>query len=139
MSENLLTFNSALLTHLGTSITAISQSLHAHNCFLLDHSHFKKAAYISHRAKGAYIANICRPDAFNSSSKYAKIRDPKIEDVKLINRVITSMKTNREYVHTLQHLDDTSVKIIVLADVSFTSNEDRKSHLGLIIAGTVKT
>jgi hypothetical protein len=45
-----------------------------------------KAQYIAHRARGAYIATVCQPEAAFELSSAAQVTDPTEEDVKKLNK-----------------------------------------------------
>ncbi|KAI1002480.1 hypothetical protein K3495_g5719 [Podosphaera aphanis] len=90
-----------------------------------------KDTYVAQRARGAYIASVSQPQAAFVLSFAAQVTEPKIDDVKFLNKCLAwQMKgATLKYVQ----LDWNSTKIIAFTDSSFANNVDLSSQIGYVI------
>ncbi|KAK6218082.1 hypothetical protein QIS74_02513 [Colletotrichum tabaci] len=92
-----------------------------------------KQDYVQQRARGAYIASICQPEACFDLSTAAQQQDPTDEDIKNLNRRIEWQMKSLDRGLTFVPLDLSSAKLFVFVDGSFANNRDMTSQLGFII------
>ena len=89
--------------------------------------------YLEQRARGAYLASICQPEASFDLSVAAQVQKPEDEDFKKINK-----RLQWQIDHPCRGLryipiDLTTAKLMVFADGSFANNKDMSSQLGFIL------
>ena len=88
---------------------------------------------LKQRARGAYIASICQPEAAFDCSIAAQHQNPGKEDVKALNKHLEwQMKNLDRGLHYIP-LDLESAKIFVFVDGSFANNHDLSSQIGYVI------
>jgi hypothetical protein len=89
--------------------------------------------YMEQRARGAYIASICQPEASFDLSAAAQIQQPADEDYVKLNRRLQwqakSLQRGLRYVP----LDLATAKLVVFTDGSFANNQDLSSQLGYLL------
>ena len=90
------------------------------------------------RAKGAYIASICQPEAFFNLSYTAQVKDSQDEDIKHLNKQLQWQHNNSFQGLTFISLDPTFLQIIAFTDSSFVNNSDMSSQIGFVITLTEK-
>lgn len=93
-----------------------------------------KNSYIAQRARGAYVATMCQPEAAYDLSFAAQIRDPQITDIQRLNRRLTWQQNNSLRGLKFIPLDISTLKLVVFTDSSFATNPDYSSQLGYVIA-----
>jgi hypothetical protein len=95
--------------------------------------------YMEQRARGAYIATVCQPEASFDLSIAAQHQDPKPDDVLILNRRIKWQMENIDRGITYVPLDLSTAKLYVFVDGSFINNKDLSSQLGyeVILANEV--
>ncbi|POS84537.1 hypothetical protein EPUL_004867 [Erysiphe pulchra] len=93
-----------------------------------------KNSYIAQRARGAYVATMCQPEATYDLSFAAQIRDPQITDIQRLNRRLTWQQNNSLRGLKFIPLDISTLKLVVFTDSSFATNPDYSSQLGYVIA-----
>jgi hypothetical protein len=90
--------------------------------------------YLEQRARGAYIASICQPEATFDLSVAAQAQLPMDEDCTKLNKrlgwQIDNLARGLRYVP----LDLTIAKLIVFVDGSFANNRDLSSQIGFVLA-----
>jgi len=90
--------------------------------------------YMEQRARGAYIASICQPEASFDLSAAAQIQQPTDGDFEKLNRRLQwqaeNLKRGLQYVP----LDLATAKLMVFTDGSFANNQDLSSQLGYLVA-----
>ncbi|KAJ4159560.1 uncharacterized protein LMH87_008458 [Akanthomyces muscarius] len=92
-----------------------------------------KQEYIEERARGAYIASICQPEAAFDLSVAAQQQEPTEDDFrKLSNRLQWQIDNQRRGLHYVP-FDFAKAKLFVFVDGSFANNKDLSSQLGYII------
>ncbi|EKD18830.1 hypothetical protein MBM_03072 [Drepanopeziza brunnea f. sp. 'multigermtubi' MB_m1] len=88
--------------------------------------------YLEQRARRAYLATICYPEASCALSIAAQHQEPKDEDYKALNKVIQWLidhPTRR--IHYVP-LDLRTAKLFVFVDRAFANNADLSSQIGFV-------
>ncbi|KAF1939129.1 hypothetical protein EJ02DRAFT_457279, partial [Clathrospora elynae] len=90
--------------------------------------------YTEQRARGAYIASTCQPEASFNLSIAAQAQQPSNEDINALNKHLRWQMENLDrglcYV-PVNLVDD--AKLMVFVDGSFANNSDLSSQLGFIL------
>ena len=81
-----------------------------------------KQAYLEQRARGAYIATICQPEAAFDLSSAAQHQDPGKEEIKALNKRLQWQMENQERGLRYISLTLPQAKIFVFINGSFTNN-----------------
>ena len=89
--------------------------------------------YAEQRARGAYIATICQPEAAFDLSTAAQQKEPLQEDIATLNRRITWQINNSKRGLTYIPIQLETAKLFVFVDGSFANNQDLSSQIGFII------
>jgi len=92
-----------------------------------------KAEYVEQRARGAYIASICQPEATFDFSVAAQAVDPTDADLKQLNARLLWQQDNKPRGLRFVPLDLSTAKLMVFADGSFANNKDLTSQIGYVI------
>jgi transposase InsO family protein len=100
------------------------------------HNLTMKEQYISQRARGAYIASVCQPEASYDLSVAAQAIQPDADDVKALNQRLDWQVQNASRGLTYVQLDQTTLQLMVFTDASFANNRDFSSQMGYVIALT---
>ena len=91
----------------------------------------QKQAYLEQRARGAFIASICQPEAVFDLSTAAQHQDPDDTAIKLLNRRLQwqmdHMSRGLKYVS----LELSDMKVFVFVDGSFANNKDFLARLDI--------
>jgi hypothetical protein len=92
-------------------------------------------AYVQ-RARGAYIATVCQPEAAFGLSSAAQVTEPNEDDINKLNKVLTWQHENpsRGLRFVPLNADEDSLKLLVFTDASFANNLDYSSQIGFVIA-----
>ncbi|KAI0994651.1 hypothetical protein K3495_g13530, partial [Podosphaera aphanis] len=90
--------------------------------------------YIEQRARAAYIASICQPEATFDMSIAAQFQNPGKDEVAAINKRIKWQIDNMSRGLTYVPLDLSTAKLYVFVDGSFANNKDLSSQIGFVIA-----
>jgi hypothetical protein len=95
-----------------------------------------KEQYVAQRARGAYIATVCQPEAAFGLSSAAQVTEPNEDDINKLNKVLTWQHENpsRGLRFVLLSTDEGSLKLLVFTDASFANNLDYSSQIGFVIA-----
>jgi hypothetical protein len=129
-----LLFNGGIISLDGDTIT-LRQKGQAKRLRLVNASSpDAKQQYVEQRARGAYIASICQPEACFDLLSAAQHQDPTPDDVKALNRRIRWQIDHHERGITFVPLDLHTAKLFVFVDGSFANNRDLTSQLGFVIA-----
>ena len=92
-----------------------------------------KDQYVAQRARGAYIATVCQPEAAFDLSFAAQVTNPIEEDARALNkRLQWQIDNSQRGLHYVQ-LDQTTLQLIVFTDASFANNKDLSSQIGYVI------
>ncbi|RAL67679.1 hypothetical protein DID88_008420 [Monilinia fructigena] len=89
--------------------------------------------YVAQRARGAYIATMCQPEASFDLSIAAQTTKPEKDDITALNKRIKWQKENSSRGLNYVPLDLDSLKIVVFADASFANNKDYSSQIGYVV------
>jgi hypothetical protein len=92
-----------------------------------------KQQYVEQRARGAYIASICQPEACFDLSSAAQHQDPDKEDTRALNKRIKWQMENQDRGLCFIPLDLSTARLFVFVDGSFANNRDLTSQLGFAI------
>lgn len=94
-----------------------------------------KDQYIAQRARGAYIATVCQPEAAFDLSYAAQVINPKEEHAKQLNKRLQWQIDNPSRGLRFVQLDTSkdSLKLIIFTDASFANNHDLSSQIGFVI------
>jgi hypothetical protein len=92
-----------------------------------------KDQYIAQRARGAYIASVCQPEASYDLSVAAQAVDPTENDVKALNKRIQWQIQNAARGLRFVKLDKASLRLLCFTDASFANNKDLSSQIGYVI------
>jgi hypothetical protein len=89
--------------------------------------------YIQQRARGAYIASTCQPEASYDLSVAAQQREPDATDIRALNKrlqwQIDNIGRGLQYIP----LELESARLYVFVDGSFANNKDLSSQIGFVI------
>ena len=91
-----------------------------------------KADFIAQRARGAYIASVCQPQASFALSFSAQTTEPGLDHVKVLNKCLTWQKNNKQGLKFIK-LDLNTLKVVAFTDSSFANNSDHSSQIGFVI------
>jgi hypothetical protein len=89
--------------------------------------------YISQRARGAYIASVCQPEATFDLSIAAQTTLPTEEDIKTLNVRLDWQIQNAQRGLKFIPLNLSRTKLFIFTDGSFANNKDLSSQLGFVI------
>src|SRR5271167_1264851 len=95
-----------------------------------------KDQYVAQRARGAYIATVCQPEAAFDLSFAAQVTDPEPANIKLLNKRVQWQIENPARGLTFVPLDLESLSLVVFTDASFANNKDLSSQIGHVIVLT---
>lgn len=128
-----LMFNGGILTKKGDSIV-ITQKGQGQKLSLVDMTaNDTKQQYVRQRARGAYIASICQPEACFDLSVAAQHQEPTTENIKSLNRRIQWQMDHLDRGLTFVPLNLQTAKLFIFVDGSFANNTDLSSQLGFAI------
>ena len=131
--ESPLTFNGGIVASKDHVLT-FGQKGQASKLALVDlSSPDARKQYVEQRARGAYIASICQPEACFDLSIAAQHQDPGPAEIEALNRRIKWQMTNLDRGLTFLPLDLQTAKLFVFVDGSFANNQDLTSQLGFAI------
>jgi hypothetical protein len=86
--------------------------------------------YREQRARGAYLATICQPEASFDLSVAAQYQEPSDEEIKVLNKRLKWQLDNLERGIRYIPIDLHRTKLFVFVDGSFANNKDLSSQLG---------
>jgi hypothetical protein len=89
--------------------------------------------YVAQRARGAYIASVCQPEAAFDLSIAAQTVEPSHEDIKTLNVRIAWQAKHHNRGLTFIPLQLDRAKLFIFTDGSFANNKDLSSQLGFLI------
>jgi hypothetical protein len=130
--ETPLIFNGCVLTQKeGDVAVELRQKDQGKKLKLIDpKSKDLKQAYMEQRARGAYIATICQPEAAFDLSVAAQHQDPTEADVDALNERIKWQMKNLDRGIKYVAIDLSTAKLFVFVDGSFANNKDFSSQIG---------
>lgn len=89
--------------------------------------------YVEQRARGAYIASICQPEAVFDLSVAAQAQDPTDKDFDALNARIQWQIDNLDRGLNMIPVDLTTAKLMIFTDGSFANNQDLSSQIGFVM------
>ncbi|KAF7570471.1 hypothetical protein PtrM4_104730 [Pyrenophora tritici-repentis] len=89
--------------------------------------------YTEQRARGAYIASTCQPEASFDLSVAAQAQQPSDEDIKALNKRLKWQIENLDRGLRYITVNLTEAKLMVFVDGSFANNKDLSSQLGFVL------
>ncbi len=92
--------------------------------------------YIAQRARGAYIATVCQPEAAFDLSIAAQTTTPTMDDARALNKRIRWQKENKERGLTFVKLNPERLQVITFTDAAFANNKDHSSQIGYVVTLT---
>lgn len=98
----------------------------------LENAHDERS-YIQQRARGAYLATICQPEAAFDLAAAAQAATPSKEEISRLNKRIEWQKSNLGRGLTYIKLDIEKLKLFTFVDASFANNKDLSSQIGHVI------
>lgn len=127
-----LKFNGAIISSNGQTFS-ITEPDHINKLKELDVNSSTAADFVAERARGAYIAAICRPDATYAFSIASQITKPEKKDFKQLNKTISRTLNGVNKGINFIPLDLDTVFMAVFVDAGFAANPDSSSQLGFVI------
>ncbi|POS86901.1 hypothetical protein EPUL_001671 [Erysiphe pulchra] len=91
------------------------------------------ASCYEQRARWAYIASICQPEAALDLSIAVQVKQPTENDIKTLNKRLNWLLNNKQRGLKYISLDLKNSKLIVFVDASFANNSDYSSQIGYVI------
>jgi hypothetical protein len=89
--------------------------------------------YIAQRARGAYIATVCQPEAAYALAVAAQSTETTPEDIKALNKRIQWQIENPSRGLRFIALEKESLRLLVFTDASFANNKDLSSQIGMVL------
>ena len=126
-------FNGARLHRDGLTVSLLQKGQGAKLAIIDPKTPDYPQRYIEQRARGAYIASICQPEASFDMSIAAQAQQPDEADCNKLNLRIQWQKDNIERGLRYIPLDLATAKIIVFTDGSFANNKDLSSQIGFVL------
>jgi hypothetical protein len=90
--------------------------------------------YVEQRARGAYIASICQPEASYDMSAAAQVQTPDEMECTKLNKRLKWQMVGIQRVLRYVPLDLQTAELMVFTDGSFAKNTDPSSQIGYFIA-----
>jgi hypothetical protein len=129
-----LAFNGGIVTLDNNGTITLRQKGQAQRLQLIDaNAPNAKQQYVEQRARGAYIASICQPEACFDLSSAAQYREPTPDDIKALNQRIQWQMDSQDRGLTFLPLNLETARLYVFVDGSFANNRDFTSQLGFAI------
>lgn len=128
-----LEFNGCTLTMNGETI-GLTQKGQGSRIIAIDMTAPDRAQrYMEQRARGAYIASICQPEASFTLSVAAQAQKPNEEDFKKLNCRLQWQADNLDRGLNYVPIDLSRAKLMIFTDGSFANNRDLSSQLGFMV------
>jgi hypothetical protein len=90
----------------------------------------RRQSYVQQRARGAYIASVCQPEAAFDMSSAAQHQDPGKEEIAALNKRLKWQMEHLDRGLTYIPIDLATAKLYVFVDGSFANNKDLSSQIG---------
>ncbi|KAK1912598.1 hypothetical protein P3342_004534 [Pyrenophora teres f. teres] len=90
-------------------------------------------SYVQQRARGAYIATICQPEASFDLAAAAQATEPTKEEISRLNKRINWQKKNVARGLSYVPIKMEDLKLYAMVDASFANNKDMSSQIGYVI------
>lgn len=130
--HNPLIFNGLKLT-LDSKEIKLSQKGQADLIQLVEYSNNSKKSYQEQRARGAYLATICQPEAALSLSMAAQNQNPGKAEISALNKQLKWQMENKNRGLIFKPLNLKSANLYVFVDGAFANNKGFSSQIGFII------
>jgi hypothetical protein len=129
-----LQFNGGKITRTSSGMT-LSQEKQCAKIELIDINDVNalQANYIKERARGAYIASTCQPEAAFALSFAAQTIEPTRADAEQLGKCLQWQKDNSTRGIQYIRLDLNKLKLYVFVDASFANNKDLSSQIGYVL------
>lgn len=98
-----------------------------------------KEQYLAQRARGAYVACICQPEASFDLSYAAQSTDFSSDDIDALNKRLQWQIDNKSKGLKYVQLDRDSLRVVIFTDSSFANNRDLSSQIGYVACLTDST
>lgn len=128
-----LAFNGCLISLSESGEIILRQKGQANNIKLVVGKENARIDYRAQRARGAYIASVCQPEACFDLSVAAQHQDPKAQDIEALNKRLNWQMKNQDRGLKYIPIDLATAKLFVFVDGSFANNRDLSSQIGYII------
>ena len=93
-----------------------------------------KGQYVAQRARGAYIATVCQPEAAYDLSVAAQITSPTEQDEKKLNKRLKWQSDNASRgLRFVPLKTEASLRLVIFTDASFANNADLSLQIGYMI------
>ena len=89
--------------------------------------------YVAQKARGAYIASVCQPEASFELSRAAQTVEFSPDDIALLNKRLQWQITNKSRELRYVKLDRDTLQLVVFTDSSFANNKDLSSQISYVI------
>jgi post-segregation antitoxin (ccd killing protein) len=89
--------------------------------------------YVAQRARGAYIASVCQPEAAYDLSVAAQAVEPTEKDVSALNKRLQWQIENAARGLRFVQLAKESLQLLVFTDASFANNKDLSSQISYVL------
>jgi hypothetical protein len=93
-----------------------------------------KEQYVAQRARGAYVASVCQPEAAYDLSTAAQAIDITEDEVNALNKRLKWQIENAARGIRFAKLQQDSLQLLVFTDASFANNKDFSSQIGYVLA-----
>lgn len=136
-TDNPLQFNGCVLVLNTDSTISLYQKEQGKKIQVIDmQTEDFRQSYVEQRARGAYIASICQPEAAFDLSVAAQHQEPEQSDVTALNKRLQWQVKNTDRGLNYVPVELSTAKIYVFVDGSFANNKDLSSQIGfeLILA-----
>ena len=125
-----LIFNGCILKRDGQSIILVQKGQNTKLRLIDPEAADKQSQYREQRARGAYVATICQPEASFDLSVAAQHQDPTYEEIVMLNKRLKWQMNNLDRGIRYIPLDLTCTKLFIFVDGSFANNKDLSSQIG---------
>jgi hypothetical protein len=127
--QNPIIFNDCMLTADENNTLSLQQKNQAQQLQIVHND----AKYVQQRARGAYIAAICQPEASYNLFAAAQCRQPSKEETARLNSCIEWQMKNIDRGLNYIPLNMAKTKLYIMVNASFANNKDLSSQIGYII------
>ncbi|KHJ30665.1 hypothetical protein EV44_g3739 [Erysiphe necator] len=135
LPNNQIIFNGGIIIHDGASIFLKPKKQGDKICLVDIKSPLFQSEYVAQRARGAYIATVCQPEAaFDLSFAAQSVQNPSYNDMKLLNKQLQWQIENKDKGLRFININLSQAKLFVFVDASFANNKDLSSQIGFVIA-----
>ena len=130
-ADSPLLFNGCILTKQADGSMRLCQKKQGERLRLVSNDPtISKQQYVEQRARGAYIASICQPEAAYDMSAAAQNKDIDDDAITRLNKRLRWQQKNLDRGLTYIPLDLHNAKLFVFVDGSFANNKDLSSQIG---------